>query len=349
MTGGPGATRGAGGPEEARVPATLAAASPAEAVPGPVVAAGGLEAGAPAPVAAGGGLAIPPELVATIVLVRHGQSVWLAEGRFQGAADTPLSALGERQAALAGERLADPAAPPRLPIPDGDPAFIAHSPLLRTAQTAAAIANAIAAAGRPAPPLVAEPGLTEIAQGAWEGLHQRDVEAGWPELISAWRLEPTRHHAPGGESLAAVDVRVRAALAHVIEGLAAAGARRGEAGTARGVRAVDAGDPARSAAPVAARPSPSYYDPHVGPWAVLVGHDGAFKVAVLALLGLPLDRFWTFTQVPTGIGVLDIRNGRPVLRAWNRTEHLAPLEREAGDAERRAEDEAAARARSGAL
>ncbi len=93
----------------------------------------------------------------------------------------------------------------------------------------------------------------------------------------------------------------------------------------------------------------SFYDPHAGPWTVLVGHDGAFKVALLALLGLPLGRFWTFTQATTGIAVLDIRNGRTVLRAWNRTEHLAPLEIEAGEAERRAEDEAIARSRSGAL
>ena len=100
---------------------------------------------------------------------------------------------------------------------------------------------------------------------------------------------------------------------------------------------------------VAGPTAASFYDPHAGPWIVLVGHDGAFKVALLALLGLPLDRFWTFTQTTTGIAVLDIRNGRTVLRAWNRTEHLALLEREAGEEERRAEEEAAARTRSGAL
>ena len=95
--------------------------------------------------------------------------------------------------------------------------------------------------------------------------------------------------------------------------------------------------------------TPSYYDAHAGPWTLLVGHDGAFKVALLALLGLPLDRFWTFTQATTGIAVLDIRNGRTVLRAWNRTEHLAPLELEAAEATRAEEDAAAERARSGAL
>ena len=282
-------------------------------------------------------LPVPPDLAASLVLLRHGQSVWLAEGRFQGQADTPLSALGERQAALAGVRLADPAAAPRLPVPPGDPIAIVHSPLARTAQTAAAVAAAIAARGRPAPPLIPEPGLREIGQGVWEGLLQRDVEAGWPEEIAGWRRDPVRTFAPGGESLAEVDRRVRGVLAGVIDGLARA--------SSTALAAEEASAVAGSPAPATA----SFYDPHAGPWTLLVGHDGAFKVALLALLGLPLDRFWTFTQTTTGIAVLDIRNGRTVLRAWNRTEHLAPLEIEAGEAERRAEDEAAARSRSGAL
>jgi len=284
-------------------------------------------------------LVVPPNLAASLVLLRHGQSVWLAEGRFQGQADTPLSPLGQRQAALAGTRLADPTAAPRLPVPPGDPIAIIHSPLARTAQTAAAVAAAIAARGRPAPPLIAEPGIREIAQGAWEGLYQREVEARWPVEIAGWRRDPVRTFAPGGESLVEVDHRVRAALAGVIDRLARASAAVVEA---------EAG-PAVAASPAVTPAAGSFYDPHAGPWTVLVGHDGAFKVALLALLGLPLDRFWTFTQTTTGIAVLDIRNGRTVLRAWNRTEHLAPLEIEAGDAERRAEDEAAARSRSGAL
>jgi len=121
-----------------------------------------------------------------------------------------------------------------------------------------------------------------------------------------------------------VDARVRTALAGVIADLVAA-AGPGPKGT------------------------PSYYDPQAGPWALLVGHDGAFKVALLALLGLPLERFWTFTQTTTGIAVLDVRNGRTILRAWNRTEHLASLEIEAADATRAEEDAAVERARSGAL
>ncbi len=269
-------------------------------------------------------LAVPPTLAATLVFLRHGQSEWLAEGRFQGRADTPLSPLGRRQAALAGARLAAPGDPPRLPVPPGEPVAVVSSPLARTRQTAEAVVGAFLSAGRPAPQLRSEPGIAEIAQGAWEGLFQREVEDRYPLEIAGWRRDPVATHAPGGESLAEVDLRVRAALGRVLGDLEAA-AGPAPAGT------------------------PSYYDPHAGPWAILVGHDGAFKVALLALLGLPLDRFWTFTQTTTGIAVLDIRNGRTILRAWNRTEHLAALEIEAAEATRAEEDADADRARSGAL
>ena len=291
-------------------------------------------------------LAVPADLAATIVLLRHGQSEWLAEGRFQGRSDTPLSPLGRRQAALAGARLAAPDAPPRLPVPAGEPVAIVHSPLARTRETAEAVVGAYRAAGRPAPALRPEPGFAEIAQGAWEGLFQREVEERYPVEIAGWRRDPVRVQAPGGETLREVDARVRAALIHVLAELGEAAAARaaGVHGSTAGVGAA----PGAGAGPGAAA-TPSYYDPHAGPWTLLVGHDGAFKVALLALLGLPLDRFWTFTQTTTGIAVLDIRNGRTVLRAWNRTEHLAPLELEAADATRAEEDAAADRARTGAL
>jgi broad specificity phosphatase PhoE len=269
-------------------------------------------------------LEVPADLAATLILLRHGQSEWLAEGRFQGRSDTPLSALGRRQAALAGARLAAPDAPPRLPVPAGEPVAIVHSPLARTRETAEAVVAAFAAAGRPAPPLRPEPGLAEIAQGEWEGLLHREVEERWPGKLAGWRRDPVAVHAPGGESVREVDVRVREALRGVVAGLAAA-AGPGPDGT------------------------PSYYDPHAGPWTVLVGHDGAFKVALMALLGLPLDRFWAFTQTTTGIAVLDIRNGRTVVRAWNRTDHLAPLEIESSEASRAEEEAAADRARTGAM
>ena len=79
------------------------------------------------------------------------------------------------------------------------------------------------------------------------------------------------------------------------------------------------------------------------PWSLLVAHDGVFKVVLLALLDLPLARFWSFPFALCGITVVEFRAGRPRLRAHNLTDHLAPLD----DAAVRAEE--AARTQSGAL
>jgi broad specificity phosphatase PhoE len=79
------------------------------------------------------------------------------------------------------------------------------------------------------------------------------------------------------------------------------------------------------------------------PWSILVGHDGVFKVVMLTLLELPLDRFWTFSWGLTGITVVELRGGRPVLRAHNLTGHLAPVEDEL------ARQAAEQRGKSGAL
>ena len=273
---------------------------------------------------------IPEGLDATLVLLRHGESEWIVENRFQGQGETPLSATGLRQAALAGARLAHPHDPPSLPVPDGRPIEIVHSPLARTAQTARAVADAIAADstleedGSGAVEIRAEPGIIEIGQGEWEGVHQDEIARRWPDVLAGWRRRPWEVYAPGGESPAEVQARVRPALTAVLERLG----RDYPRGT------VD-------------RPQVHGYagvNPQAAqPWSILVGHDGVFKVAMLTLFGLPLTKFWMFTMGLTGITVVEFRGGRPVVRAANLTEHLAPM---IDDATREAAER---RARSGAL
>ena len=148
-------------------------------------------------------LPLPPDLEASLVFSRHGESTWITEGRFQGAADPPLSALGEQQAALLAARLADPHQPPALPVPLGLPVAIWHSPLIRTTATASAIAAALAM------PLTPEPDLREIAQGDWEGRLVAEILASDGERLRTWRHSPVGHEAPGGEVLVDVDRRAR--------------------------------------------------------------------------------------------------------------------------------------------
>jgi probable phosphoglycerate mutase len=277
------------------------------------------------PATSGGrALAIPTDLDATLVLVRHGESELIVERRFQGRLETPLSATGRRQAALVAGRLARPLAPPALPLPDGPPLAVVHSPLGRATETAKAIETAMAGEdgfGRPVPRRPDER-FQEIGQGAWEGLLATEIEASDGERLAAWRRRPTEIWAPGGERLVEVQARVRPALESLLVELAAAG-RPGSIHTAQvagyGDRVADQ------------------------PWTVLVGHDGIFKIVLLTLFDLPLERFWMWSSDLGGISVVEFRAGRPVIRAVNLTEHLASLQDEAAQAETEQ------RARSGAL
>ena len=269
-----------------------------------------------------------PGLDATLVLVRHGESTFIAEGRFQGQAETPLTEIGLRQAALVAECLAAPHAAPSLPVPAGPPVDLVHSPLRRTTQTAEAIEAALRRSGWP---VVRRPdaGFAEIHQGAWQGLHRDEVAARYGAELAAWRTDPLTSWAPGGESLPVVQARVRPALTAIL-------ARLGE-GRSPGTHD---------------RPQVAGYaeEPSDEPWSVVVGHDGVFKVALLTLFDLPLDRFWMWSMDLCAITVVELRAGRPVLRAHNLTAHLAALQVEEGPAATDiAEAVAEDRSRSGAL
>jgi probable phosphoglycerate mutase len=265
----------------------------------------------------------PPGLDGTIVLLRHGESTWVAEGRFQGQGDPPLSPAGLRQATLAADRLAHPHRAPTMPVPLGPPLEIVHSPLRRTAQTAELVAAAIAATGEFGEAVARrpEPGLLEIGQGEWEGLPGAEIQARWPEVIAGWRRDPLTAWAPGGESVPQVDARARIALAGIL------GRLHEQGGATAGHRSHVLGygeEPSRD------------------PWAIVVGHDGVFKVVLLALMGLPLERFWTFPFALCGISVIEFRAGRPRLRAHNLTDHLAPFDDERAQAVEAERNEAGA-------
>ncbi|MBI2777120.1 MAG: histidine phosphatase family protein [Chloroflexi bacterium] len=209
-------------------------------------------------------------------------------------------------------------------MPLGGPLEIVHSPLRRTTETAGAVAAALAAEtgfGVPSP-LRPDPGFLEIGQGEWEGLPGAEVEASWGEVLAGWRRDPLTSWAPGGESVRDVDARVRPALARLLGRLG----ERGGGTTGMRSHVLGYGEP-----------------PSLDPWTILVGHDGVFKVTLLALMALPLERFWSFPFSLCGISVVEFRAGRPRLRAHNLTDHLAPFDDE------RAQAIEAERNRSGAF
>ncbi|MDQ3269987.1 MAG: histidine phosphatase family protein [Pseudomonadota bacterium] len=137
-----------------------------------------------------------------IVLARHGETAWNAEGRYQGQEDIVLSPVGLAQARALGERLRD------VPITRA-----VASPLSRARQTAEF------ALGERDLPLTLDPGLMEIAHGTWEGLLASEIRERDPERLRAWRDTPHEVLMPEGESLQHVFDRAWPALARAAEGL----------------------------------------------------------------------------------------------------------------------------------
>lgn len=221
--------------------------------------------------------------------------------------DSPLTAIGLAQAAAVGGRLAARRVPPVLPLPAGPPVEIVHSTLARTASTAEAIASAIrdAEPTLPAPVPRGDRGFLEIGQGEWEGLPAGEIATRYADTLAAWRRRPWETVAPGGETLPDVALRVRPALAIALTTMA----HGRPAGTLDRSQVAGYGD-----------------DAPTHPWSIVVGHDGVFKIALLTLFDLPLERFWMWSMDLCGISVVEFRAGRPVLRAHNVTDHLAILE-----------------------
>ncbi|WP_411834342.1 histidine phosphatase family protein [Pseudoxanthomonas mexicana] len=138
-----------------------------------------------------------------ILLARHGETPWNAEGRYQGQIDIPLSPVGEAQAAALGERLRD------LPI-----ARAVASPLSRAMNTARR-----ALGESRADMLGIDEDLQEIAHGEWEGLLASEIHDKDPARLRAWREEPDTVLMPGGESLRQVLDRSWRGLSRAAEGL----------------------------------------------------------------------------------------------------------------------------------
>ena len=169
-----------------------------------------------------------------ILLARHGETRWNAEGRYQGQRDIALSEVGEAQARLLGERLHDV-----------EVTRAVASPLSRARRTAE-----LAMSEHRAAQLRFDDGFQEIAHGEWEGLQ-------------AGRVAPETVQMPGGESLQQVLDRAWPALVRACEGLGA------------------------------------------DDTLLVVAHDAVNRVLLCKVLGLPLQRRWSFRQAPTTINLLE--------------------------------------------
>jgi len=130
-----------------------------------------------------------------LLLVRHAETDWNREGRYQGWRDTPLSETGRGQADAVGRLLARE----RL-------AAVWSSPLGRARETAAAIAGPQELA------VTLAEAFKEMRFGDWEGLTRAEVSARFPALYRSWSDTPHLAAVPGGETLPEVRRRVLGGL-----------------------------------------------------------------------------------------------------------------------------------------
>jgi len=119
-----------------------------------------------------------------LIVVRHGETAWNADGRIQGHQPVPLNDRGRKQASLLGKRLASERV---------DAIF--SSDLLRTVQTAEAICEGTNLT------IVMDPGLREWSLGVLEGKHPRDSRVDHPELVDAYERGDPDGAIPGGETI----------------------------------------------------------------------------------------------------------------------------------------------------
>jgi probable phosphoglycerate mutase len=139
----------------------------------------------------------------TIYYIRHGETEWNAEGRFQGSQDIPLNDLGRAQAAASGEILG------RVLRQDGHLASalpFVSSPLGRARMTMELARGAL---DLPAAGYGVDDRLREIGYGNWEGMTLPEMERNDAATFASRNINKWSVAAPAGESYASVTLRMR--------------------------------------------------------------------------------------------------------------------------------------------
>lgn len=134
-----------------------------------------------------------------LILIRHGETNWNTEGRWQGQADVPLNATGWIQAQQITHSLES-----------ADITVIYSSDLQRARQTAQVLADSTGL------PLNLDSRLREIHQGEWQGLLFSEIQARYAQAYQDRRRDPLKFASPGGEPVAHVRERVLAAAQEII-------------------------------------------------------------------------------------------------------------------------------------
>ncbi|WP_425060756.1 Phosphoserine phosphatase 1 [Sporomusa carbonis] len=135
-----------------------------------------------------------------LILVRHGETLWNLERKYQGHSDIALTDKGLRQAKLVAERL------------NGEKVDAVYaSDLSRALKTAECIA------ARHNLTVNVVPELREIKFGEWEGLNYEQITERWPGLLGKLWSTPDEIQIPGGETFHQLKERAYTAIKKIVD------------------------------------------------------------------------------------------------------------------------------------
>ncbi|WP_366922398.1 alpha-ribazole phosphatase [Metallumcola ferriviriculae] len=132
-------------------------------------------------------------------LVRHGETLWNQDHKYQGHQDVPLSEVGRRQAKELAHWLKEVRY-----------TAIYASDLSRAYDTAAAVADSRAIK------VTADRRLREINFGTWEGRTFKEINKIFPDIVKQWMENPAEVNLPEGESFALVKKRAYQAVKDIV-------------------------------------------------------------------------------------------------------------------------------------
>lgn len=119
-----------------------------------------------------------------IIMVRHGQTDWNYEQRYQGHCDIPLNDTGRQQARDLAAILQNETVE-----------AVYSSDLCRAKETAEIIAAPLSL------PVIIDPRLREMSFGLWEGQTFTEIYRDYPNEFEEWFRNTSDYTVPGGESV----------------------------------------------------------------------------------------------------------------------------------------------------
>ncbi len=119
-----------------------------------------------------------------LIMIRHGETEWNLQHRYQGHTDIPLNEQGRKQARAIAAYMKK----------SESIEAVYSSDLMRCRETAGIVAAEFALTVK------VEPALRELMFGSWEGLKYEDLYETYADDFQKWFRDPLNCQVPGGES-----------------------------------------------------------------------------------------------------------------------------------------------------